>query len=337
MRVAIVHDDLVQWGGAERVLEAICEIYPDAPIYTSVFDQNNKELAKRFGNKKIQTSFLQIIPGWKTLYKGLLPFYPIAFEQFDFSGFNLVISNTTRFAKSIITKPGTTHVCYCHTPPRFLWHFSGETSYGWLELLMSKLRIYDVVSARRVDYFLAGSGNAKRRIKKIYRMDSKVVYPFIDLGRFMEVKSSSGDYFVIVGRPTKYKRFDLAIKTCKRLNLPLKIISGGLEDAEVIKVLADCKALIIPGEEDFGITALEAQALGKPVIAYRKGGAMETVIEGKTGIFFDEQTIESLSLAIIRFNSLKNQIKAIDCCKNAASFSKASFLKNFKQVLANLG
>src|SRR3989344_7716008 len=154
MRVAIVHDDLVQWGWAERILLGLCEIFPDAPIFTSVYDSSNEELFRRFGYKKIVTSFLQKIPAWKSLYKTLLPFYPLAFEQFNFDDFDLVISHTTRFAKSIITKPQTKHICYCHTPPRFLWHFSGFKNFGIFEILMTKLRLYDQVSAARVDHFI---------------------------------------------------------------------------------------------------------------------------------------------------------------------------------------
>jgi len=140
MKVALVHDDLVQWGGAERILEVLCEIYPEAPIFTSIFDYSNNQLRKRFANKKIITSFLQKIPGWRSLYKALLPLYPLAFEQFMFDEYDLVISHTTRFAKCVITKPKTIHICYCHTPPRFLWHFSKE-DYGVLELYLSKLRL----------------------------------------------------------------------------------------------------------------------------------------------------------------------------------------------------
>lgn len=268
------------------------------------------------------------------LYKVLLPLYPIAFEQFDFTGYDLVISHTTRFAKSIITKPSTTHICYCHTPPRFLWHLSGYNEYKWLEFFFSKLRIYDQVSACRVDFFLAGSKNAQKRIKHIYKVDSRVVYPFIDLSRFDGIKTSDGDYFLVIGRPNKYKRFNLAIEACKKLNVPLKIISGGLEDSEVIKMISGCKALIVPGEEDFGITPLEVQALGKPVIAYRAGGALETVIDGKTGIFFDEQTV--LVDAIKRFNKI-NDLSSKECIENAKKFNKGAFIKSFKQTLANLG
>lgn len=334
MKVAIVHDDLVQWGGAERVLEGICEIYPGAPIYTSVCDWDNQLLKRLVRSKKIITSFLQNIPRWKNLYKTLLPFYPIAFEQFNFDGFDLVISHTTRFAKSIITKPGTTHICYCHTPPRFLWYFSGKGNYGIGELLMAKLRIYDQVSARRVDYFLAGSENTKRRIKKIYRMDAKVVYPFIDLDRFKNVETFDGGYFVVVGRPNIYKRFDLAKEACRKMGVELKIISGKLSDEMVVNILAGSKALIIPGIEDFGLTAVETQALGKPVIAYRQGGVLETVIDGKTGLFFDNQSVESLTGAIKKLDSRK--INPADCKENAGKFSKENFIKNFKQAITSL-
>ncbi len=334
MRVAIVHDDLVQWGGAERVLQGLCDIYPDAPIFTSVFDYSNKQLRKRFGSKTVVTSFLQKIPGSISLYKTLLPFYSIAFEQFDFSEFDLVISHTTRFAKSIITKPDTAHISYCHTPPRFLWHFSQAGNYGWLEFFMTKLRIYDQVSARRVDFFLAGSENAKSRIKKVYRLDSKVVYPFIDLERFKEIDTFDGGYFVAIGRSNQYKRFDLAQSACKNLGVELKIIQGGLTDEMVVNIIAGCRALIIPGIEDFGLTSLEAQALGKPVIAYRRGGALETIIEDKTGLFFDYQTVESLENAIKKLD--KKKIIASDCKKNVVTFSRENFIKNFKQAVASL-
>lgn len=324
MKVAIVHDDLVQWGGAERVLEGLCEIYPDAPIYTSIYDENNLELKKRFGKKKIITSFLQKM---KSLYKILLPFYPIAFEQFDFTGYDLVISHTTRFAKCIITKPETLHICYCHTPPRFLWHFSGYKSFGLGEILMTKLRLLDQISASRVDFFIAGSENARERIKKIYGRDSQVVYPFVDLDRFKEVETLEGNYFVVMGRPNKYKRFDLAQEACKKLNVELKVISGNFSDEMVIRILAGCKALIIPGEEDFGLASLEAQALGKPVIAFAKGGSLETVIIKKTGILFVEQSVDCLVDAI---KSLK-RVNPQDCIDNAKRFSKERFMVDLKQ------
>ncbi len=336
MRIALVHDDLVQWGGAERVLLGLCEIYPDAPIFTTVFDRTNFILRQNFGHKKIITSFLQKIPGWRKLYKTLLPLYPLAFEQFNFDDLDLVISHTTRFAKSIITKPRTIHICYCHTPPRFLWHFSGLGSYGLGEVLMTKLRIYDQVTASRVDYFIAGSENARRRIQKIYRQDAKVVYPFVDLDRFKDPPSGGfdGGYYVTAGRPTSYKRFDIAQKACKELGVELKIIDGSFSDQMMVNILAGCKALIITGEEDFGISSLEAQALGKPVVAYGYGGSKETVINGKTGLFFNFQTAESLMEAIKKLNSTK--INPQDLRHNAKRFSKQNFVKNFTQTVESL-
>ena len=316
------------------MLLGLSEIYPDAPIFTSVFDSTNITLLRNFGTKKIITSFIQKIPGWKILYKALLPLYPIAFEQFDFSEYDLVISHTTRFAKSIITKPATVHICYCHTPPRFLWHLSGEKNYGLAEFLLSKLRIYDQVSTQRVDFFLAGSENAKKRIKKVYRRESKVVYPFVDLRRFTGVEGFDGGYFVVMGRPNKYKRFDLAEEACTQLRIPLRVINGQLDDELAVQILAGCKALIVPGIEDFGLASLEAQALGKPVIAFAEGGALETVIPDKTGILFKKQTPDSLRRALLRLNSVK--INKEDCIGNAANFSKENFMKHFKQTVASL-
>ncbi len=334
MRVAIVHDDLVQWGGAERVLEGLCEIYPEAPIFTSLFNQNNPILKQKFGKKKIITSFLQKIPGAISLYKTLLPLYPIAFEQFNFDGFDLVISHTTRFAKAIVTKPETVHICYCHTPPRFLWHFSGLPHFGWGEVLLSKLRIYDQVSASRVDHFLAGSINAQKRIAKIYHQQSKVVYPFIDLDRFKNIETFDGGYLVVVARPNNYKKVDLVKAACRSLDIELKVIQGGLSDEIVVKIMSGCKALVIAGIEDFGLSALEAQALGKPVIAFAKGGALETVIKDETGIFFEDQTVESLVAAIKKLEHLKFDPQK--CRENAANFSKEIFKDNFKKAVVAL-
>ncbi len=354
MKVAIVHDDLVQWGGAERVLQGICEVFPEAAIYTSVFDRSNKRLSEAFKDKKIITSFLQKIPGWKLLYKLLLPFYAIAFEQFNFDNFDLVISHTTRLAKSIITKPETKHICLCHTPPRFLWHFSGEKNYGLGELLLTKLRIFDQVSAKRVDCFLAGSKNAQRRIKKIYKVESRVLYPFIDLGRFKNLTSFDGGYLVVVSRLNKYKRVDIAIAACIELNIPLKVVGtgsqieylksldkkdqvqflGNINESLLDLVLSGAKALLIPGEEDFGLVSLEAQALGKPVIAFGKGGSLETIVDNKTGIFFEIQTKDAMVDAIKRFELMK--INASDCREMAAKFSKEIFSKKLKEQIAQV-
>lgn len=199
---------------------------------------------------------------------------------------------------------------------------------------MTKLRIYDQVSAKRVDYFIAGSQNARKRIKKIYQVDAKVVYPFVDMNRFKNMETFDGGYYVIVGRPNKYKRHDLAIAVCKKVGLELKIISGELSDYMVARILAGCKALIIVAEEDFGLASLEAQALGKPVIAYGYGGALETVVDYKTGIFFKDQTENSLAAAMKRLDSIK--INPNDCMSNAEQFSKEIFVKNIKAAVSTM-
>lgn len=349
MRVALVHDDLVQWGGAERVLVVLSELFPNAPIFTSIFDKNNLLLTHQFANKKIVTSFIQKIPFCISMYRQLLPLYPVAFEQFDFSQYDLVISQTTRFGKSILTKPGTIHISYCHTPVRFLWGISPVTN-KILSIYLSFLRVYDRVASRRVDYWIAGSENAERRINQYYQAESKVVYPFVDLNRFKDVRVFDGGYYLVIARLNKYKNVDLVIKIANRLKLNLKIVGDGpernylesisgstidflghLSEAYLNQVLAGCQALIVAAEEDFGLVSLEAQALCKPVIAYKRGGNLETVIEGITGYFFEQLTEEDLIAALDKLE--KHGYNIDSCLANARRFSKEEFIKRFNQVI----
>lgn len=353
MKVAIVHDDLVQCGGAERVLEAMCEVFPQAPIFTSVYDKDNHVLATRFAGKKIITSFMQNLPFWKDFYRPLLPLYPVAFEQFDFSEFDLVISQTTRFAKAIITKPQTKHICYCHTPPRFLWAFSGEKENKLLGPILENLRRYDFISSKRVDFWFAGSKNAEKRIEKIYKQKSQVLYPFVDLQKYRSAGVFDGGYFLVVSRLNKYKRVDLALKVFAGRKTKLNIVGvgpqffnllnqsspnveffGGVGDGLLVNLLSGCKGLIVTAEEDFGLTSLEAQALGKPVIAFGRGGALETVIEGKTGVFFTSQDEYELEKAVDRFESMT--FAADDCIANASRFGKEIFKKRLKKLVSNV-
>ncbi len=350
MKIAIVHDDLMQWGGAERVLLGISELFPEVPIYTLIYDKNNHNLNNFFKDKKIITSFLQKIPFWRSLYKPLFFLHPLAFELFDLSDYDLVISQTTRFAKSIITRPETIHICYCHTPPRFLWNFSGEKLPGFLLPFLSWLRIIDRVSTQKVDLFLAGSENAKRRIKRVYQKESEVLLPFIDLEKYQGVQDFAGGYFLIIARLNDYKRVDLAVEAFNKLGLPLKIVgdgplmgrlkklaktnidfAGGVSEELLLNLIAGCRALIVTAEEDFGLTPLEAQALGKPVIAFGKGGTLETVIDGKTGLFFKEQTTESLIEALEEFN--RKTFNPEDCRKNATNFSKQKFQQKLRELV----
>jgi glycosyltransferase involved in cell wall biosynthesis len=325
-------------------------MFPKAPIYTSVYDTDNFLLKRRFKGKNIKTSFIQQIPFWKSLYRILLPLYPLAFESFDLSGYDVVISQTTRFAKGVITKPKTLHICYCHTPPRFLWDFSGGKIRGFSQLLFSFLRIYDNISAKRVDIWIAGSINAERRIKKIYGFEAKVIYPFVDLERFKRAKVFDGGFLLVISRLNNYKRVDIAIEAANRLNVPLKIVGigpaykrlklmagknieflGNLDEEILTKLIAGCKALIISCEEDFGLMPLEAEALGKPVIAFKKGGALETVINDKTGYFFDNQTPEGIMEALVKLD--KRGYNKKSCRDNARHFSKDKFKEEFLKIV----
>lgn len=342
MKVAIVHDDLMQWGGAERVLLGISEIFPEAVIFTTVFNKDHKILKEKFQDKKIKTSFLQNLPFYKSLYKAFFFLHPIAFEQFDFSGYDLVISQTTRFAKAVITKPETCHICYCHTPPRFLWNFSGQRLPGIFNLYLSFLRIADRVFSTRVDYFLAGSKNSQNRIKKVYNRDSKVLLPFVDQAEKDKFTIFDGGYYLLIARLNHYKRVDVAVEAFNKNGKQLKIVGSGSEEGKLkakakpniefvgavseeslASLLSGCKALIVTAEEDFGLTPLEAQIFGKPVIAYGVGGALETVIENQTGIFFKEQNTTSLEQAVQKFE--RKKFKEEISKQNAEKFSKTNF------------
>ena len=326
MKIALVHDYLAQAGGAERVALAFHALFPDAPLYTSVYDPQST-LAE-FSAMDVRTSFLQRWPfSSRRFHKLALPCYPAAFERFDFQGYDLVLSSSSSFAKGVLTPPDTCHVCYCHTPARFLWRpqeglRESQTSAFRETLLgpiMARLRSWDVESAQRVDYFVANSYNVARRIRKFYRREvAAVVYPPVETAKFRPAGPAEiGSHFLIVSRLINYKRIDLAIDACNQLQAPLRIIGigpdlpalkrmagptveflGRRSDSEVAWELARCKALIFPGEEDFGITPVECMASGRPVVAYGAGGALETVLEGKTGLFFREQTADSLAAAL---------------------------------------
>ena len=329
MKVALVHDYLTQYGGGERVLEVLSGMFPEAPIYTLVYDE--KATGGVFRGKDIRTSFLQKLPFTKRHHRMFPLLMPLAVEQFDLAEFDVVISLSASFAKGIITKPGTRHINYCLTPTRFLWddsHRYIRESYSWwpvrklLPFLISYLRMWDKEAAYRVDEFVGISKFVQERIKKYYESDSKLIYPPVDTGKY-HISETQDDYFLMVGRLVGYKRFDLAVKAFSAMELPLKIIGDGPElrklkalssnaknieflglvsDYKMPEIYARAQAVIFPQEEDFGLVPLEAMASGRPVIAYRAGGALETIVEGETGIFFDEQTEIDISLAIGNFH-----------------------------------
>ena len=379
MKVALVYDRLNKWGGAERVLLALHKLFPDAPLYTSVYDKEKAPWASMF---KVKTSFLQSLP-FTMNHELFATLMPIAFESFSFDEFDLVISVTSEAAKGILTKPKTKHICYCLTPTRYLW--SGYDEYfknPILKFLSNPvvwyLRTWDKIAANRPDKFIAISKEVQGRIRKYYNKDSEIVYPPVEIDdRRWSMEDSNlkiedrssinrptstikklsstfhhpSSYFLIVSRLIPYKKIDLAVEAFNKLKLPLKIIGigsqmrrlramaksnieflGSLTDKELVEYYKGCRALIFPGLEDFGLTILEAQSFGKPVIAFRAGGALETVIEGKTGLFFNQQNAESLEKAIKQFNNMKFDSR--ECIKNAEKFSFERFKKEFMSVLS---
>lgn len=359
MKLALVYDRVNKWGGAERVLLALHELFPDAPLYTSVYHEKNAPWAKTF---TIKTSFLQKIPFFRSHHE-LVPFLmPAAFESFSFDEYDLVISVTSEAAKGVITKGKTKHICYCLTPTRYLW--SGYAEYfgqGWFSVItkpvITILRHWDVRASTRPDAYIAISEEVRKRIKQYYKRDSDVVYPALtEFKQASKVITNKGKFFLIVSRLSKftqYKRIDLAIKACNELRLPLKIVGSGsweaelkamagptveflgdLSDAQLAAYYTASTALLFPGTEDFGLTILEAQSFGKPVVAYRSGGALETIIEGKTGLFFFPQQASALKEVLKRFDPKK--FKADDCKNQAERFSKNQFKKAFLQEVKKL-
>ena len=353
MRVALVYDRVNKLGGAERVLLALKKIFPQAVLFTSVYSKKRAKWARAFS---VQTSFLQKFSFAVTHHELFPVLMPIAFESFSFKNFDLVISITSEAAKGIITNANQKHLCICLTPTRYLWSGYSEYFKNRLFSLFSKplvwyLREWDKAASLRPDVYIAISHEVQKRIKKFYSRKSHIIYPPYSLlpGR---VKPTKGSYFLVVSRLSKftqYKRVDLAIKACNVLRLPLVIVGGG--DISYFKKIAgptitfagnvsdkllrsyyqNCKALLFPGLEDFGLVMVEAQSFGKPVIAYKAGGALEIIKEGKTGMFFTRQTVESLAKALKKFN--ERSYNTVACQKNAKRFSFEIFKREIKNTV----
>ncbi|MCL6096469.1 MAG: glycosyltransferase [Patescibacteria group bacterium] len=357
MKVAVVYDRVNKWGGAERVLLAFHKIFPEADLFTSVYNTEKAAWAKVFN---VKTSFLQDFPLAKSLHQLYAVLMPIAFESFNFDGYDLVISVTSESAKGIITKPETLHICYCLTPNRYLW--SGYDDYFKNPLLrfiskpvVSYLKMWDKASSQRPDKFIAISTAVKDRIKKYYGRDSVIIYPPLqisDIGYQISGEKKAGDYFLIVSRLEwiSYKKIDIAIKACNKLKLPLKIVGigtgekklrklagptveflGQLTDEKLSYYYKNCRALIFPGLEDFGLVMVEAQNFGKPVIAFRGGGALDIVKEGITGEFFDRQTPEALEKVLVKFKDSSYNSKL--CKENTQRFSFERFEDDLKRFI----
>jgi len=365
MKVALVHDDFTQAGGAESLFATIANLYPKAPIYTSLVDW--EKVPESIDQSRIITSWIQKIPQAHKFYKALLPFYPLAFESFNFNKFDLVISSTTRFAKGVITKPKTIHVCYINSVPRFLYDKKSQIDYlpaifqYLLKPCLTWLKRWDQASSNRVDRYISNSQNVAGKIREVYSKKSQIIYPFADIEFFKPAevhnwKLKSQDYLLVVSRLVRWKKIDIAIKACASAGINLKIIGAGPDLKRLKKIASSFKlsesgveflgrvskenlrelyqnshASVVTQEEDFGISVVEAQACGVPVLAYILGGQAEIIIDGKTGLYFSDQTEKSLEDAIERLSKLKWTIA--NCRKNAENFSRAVFVRKLKESI----
>lgn len=358
MKVAIVHEWLTIYGGSERVVEQILKIYPHADIYTTVY--NEKNMGHIFPKEKVHTSFMQKIPFAKKYYTKMLHLMPRAFESFDLSGYDLVISSSSSCAKGILTTAETTHISYIHTPMRYAWDLyhdymrsSGFITRMAMKVILPKIRQWDALSGMRVDYFIANSSIVKKRINKVYRRDAEVIYPPVDSDFFTPNGKEPEDFYMILSRLIPYKRIELAIKACNQLERKLIILGAGPLEKELKKIagptieftgrLSDeesrdyyqrCKAFLFPGYEDFGITPVEAQSCGRPVIAYEKGGALDSVSKNITGVFFPEQTVESLIKGIKEFETFRFDSHIIR--KHAEKYSNEEFIRKMKTFISSI-
>lgn len=359
LKIAIVHDYLTQFGGAERVLELLLEMYPGAHLYTLVRQKGDELLEEHINLSKARTSLVQSLPGspWGQ-FREYVGFMPVAVENFDLTGYDIVISSSSAWTKGVITGPRTLHVCYLHSPMRFVWDWYHQTvsEHAWpvralLKLMLSNIRRWDVLSAQRPDVIIANSREVQARINKYYRRTSQVIYPAVD-SEFFVPQNDGGrdDYYLVVSRLKPYKRIDLAVRAFNAIGRRLVVVGDGSEmkklksmagnnirfvgkvyDRQLLDYYQNCRALVFPTLEDFGLTPVEAQCCGKPVIAFSQGGALETVIDGKTGVFFHLQTEQALIGAVNRFEKISFDRQQIR--ENGKRFDKKSFSDKFSRML----
>jgi len=351
VRVAIVHYWLTGMRGGEKVVEALCELFPQADIFTNIY--RAERVSETIRRHRVRTTFVDRLP-FASRIRAYLVLMPLALEQLDLRGYDLVISTESGPAKGIVPPLDGTHICYSLSPMRYAWDMYPDylASAGWLgrALLrpaMHYMRLWDFATAARVDHFATLSEHTRRRIAKYYRREAEVVYPPVDTERFRP-NGRRGDFYLVVGATERYKRVDLAIETVNRLGRPLVVIGEGPEDrrlrrlagptvtflgAQPDEVLrehyASCRALIFPGEEDFGIVPVECMASGRPVIAYERGGALDTVRDGETGVFFREQTAEALADAILRYEREEREFSPERIAEHARAFDREHFKARF--------
>lgn len=358
MRAAIVHYWLLTMRGGEKVVEALCRLLPDADLFTLFYDSQN--VSPEIRAHRVTTSFLNPVRGW---YRSLLPLMPLALEQFDLRGYDLIISSESGPAKGVIAPSSARHICYCHTPMRYLWDlypaYRGEwTRSAWKRAafapIANYLRLWDYSSAARVDQFVANSENVRRRIWKTYRREAEVVYPPVPVGSFYW-KEPAG-YYLVVSELVPYKQVDAAVRVCSATGRKLRVVGDGPEyrrlkrsaaphiefcgrvsDTDLRALYGHCRALLIPGEEDFGITAVEALASGKPVIALGRGGVAETVSteNPRCGVLYSQPGDASLESAMERFEAIEGQFDPQQLQARAQRFSEAEFMRKMRHLLQN--
>lgn len=343
--------------GGEKVLEVLSDLYPDADIFTLVCDPT--AISEKLRRHRITTSFLQRIGGVRH-YQKMLPLMPYALESFDLTGYDLIISSESGPAKGIIPGPDATHICYCHSPMRYIWDLypqyraaAGPFARALMSLTAPLLRQWDVSTSHRVDHFIANSAYVARRIERYYRRSSHVVHPPVNLSRFTPA-AEPGNYYLCAGQITPYKKIEIAVEACTRMGRRLVVVGAGadtalrrlagpsveflgaVDDAVMTHHFANCKALLFPGVEDFGIVPLEVMASGRPVIAFAKGGALETVVDGSTGLFFHEQTVEAVIDAIERFEAVADSFHSDVLHSHAGSFDTAVFRTRLAELIDSL-
>ena len=356
MKVAIIHYWLVNMRGGEKVLEALLDLYPHADIYTHVFDE--QAVSEKIVQRIKGVTFIQKLPMANKLYQSYLPLMPLALEQLDLREYDLILSSESGPAKGVITLPNSVHICYCHSPMRYVWDMyqdyyehSSLLKKIVMPLLLHRLRLWDLASSFRVDYFIANSSFVKKRISKFYRRDSDVIYPPINTADFY-IAEQVEDYYLMVGQLVAYKNTRLAVETFNKNGKPLVIIGTGAELANLKKIAGKniqllgyqsfdvirqyysrCKALIFPGVEDFGMVPIEAMASGRPVIALSQGGALDTVIDGETGVLFDVPDISALNGAINKFEENYQAFSSERIRLHAEQFDSAIFKSRIKEFI----